>query len=153
MRINATFFIGAILMLICFAIQHGGILRSAKVTKIMGIAALLPLMLIGIVPLITGDLPRENFLPLVPLGHDAAGAPIDGTWDKAGWILFIGGLFIAAWSTYGFETAVCYTREFKDPETRYVQGHLLLRPHVPRGVHPCAALLPGRSRFERNAGA
>jgi amino acid transporter len=27
-----------------------------------------------------------------------------------------GGLFIAAWSTYGFETAVCYTREFKDPK-------------------------------------
>ncbi|HEX3216452.1 MAG TPA: APC family permease, partial [Aestuariivirgaceae bacterium] len=23
---------------------------------------------------------------------------------------------IAAWSTYGFETAVCYTREFKDPQ-------------------------------------
>ena len=83
---------------------------------LMGVAALLPLMLIGIVPLLTGDLPRENFVPLVPLGHDAAGAPIDGAWDKAGWILFIGGLFIAAWSTYGFETAVCYTREFKDPK-------------------------------------
>ena len=27
-----------------------------------------------------------------------------------------GGLFMAAWSTYGFETAVCYTREFKDPK-------------------------------------
>jgi amino acid transporter len=72
--------------------------------------------LIGIVPLLTGDLPRDNFLPLVPLGHDAKGNPIDGVWDKAGWILFIGGLFIAAWSTYGFETAVCYTREFKDPK-------------------------------------
>jgi len=24
-------------------------------------------------------------------------------------------LFVAAWSTYGFETAVCYTREFRDP--------------------------------------
>src|SRR6476646_7482327 len=57
LRINATFFIGAALMLICFGIQHGGILRSANVTKIMGVAALLPLMLIGIVPLITGDLP------------------------------------------------------------------------------------------------
>ena len=116
LRINATFFIGLILMLACFLIQHGGILRSARATMLMGVAALLPLMLIGIVPLLTGDLPRENFVPLVPLGHDAAGAPIDGAWDKAGWILFIGGLFIAAWSTYGFETAVCYTREFKDPK-------------------------------------
>ncbi len=24
-------------------------------------------------------------------------------------------MFIAAWSTYGFETAVCYTREFRNP--------------------------------------
>jgi Amino acid transporters len=35
----------------------------------------------------------------------------------AGITLMAGGLFIAAWSTYGFETAVCYTREFKDPKT------------------------------------
>jgi amino acid transporter len=26
-------------------------------------------------------------------------------------------MFLAAWSTYGFETAVCYTGEFKDPKT------------------------------------
>jgi amino acid transporter len=26
-------------------------------------------------------------------------------------------MFIAAWSTYGFETAVCYTSEFKNPKT------------------------------------
>ncbi len=33
----------------------------------------------------------------------------------AGWTVFAGGLFIAGWSTYAFETAVCYTREFKNP--------------------------------------
>ena len=51
LRINATFFIGLVLMLACFLIQHGGILRSARATMLMGVAALLPLMLIGIVPL------------------------------------------------------------------------------------------------------
>jgi len=30
-------------------------------------------------------------------------------------MLFLGGLFIAAWSAYGFETAVCYMSEFKNP--------------------------------------
>jgi amino acid transporter len=44
------------------------------------------------------------------------GKPIDGAWDVAGWTLVAGGLFIAAWSTYAFETAVCYTREFRDPK-------------------------------------
>jgi amino acid transporter len=69
------------------------------------------------VPIVTGDVPSANFLPLAPLSYDAAGNVIDGAWDLNGWTLMAGGLFIAAWSTYGFETAVCYTREFKNPKT------------------------------------
>ncbi|MFM9913693.1 MAG: APC family permease [Methylophilaceae bacterium] len=117
LRINATFVLGAALLLTVFSIQHGGILRSAKATTILGVTALIPLMLIGIVPFITGDLPSANFFPNLPLAHDAAGKVIDGAWDLPGWTLMAGGLFIAAWSTYGFETAVCYTREFKNPKT------------------------------------
>src|SRR5450830_1520547 len=73
--------------------------------------------MIGLVPLMTGDIAQANFLPLAPLAHDAAGNVIDGVWGIEGWKLMAGGLFIAAWSTYGFETAVCYTREFKNPKT------------------------------------
>jgi amino acid transporter len=117
LRINATFLLGATVLLIVFAIQHGGILRSAKTMTILGIAALLPLMLVGIVPIVTGDLPSAHFFPLAPLGFDEAGNVMDGKWDFNGWVLMAGGLFIAAWSTYGFETAVCYTREFKNPKS------------------------------------
>lgn len=114
-RLSATFLVGAAVMLLVFAIQHGGILRSAKATMLLGIVALVPLLLIGIVPILTGNLPAASFLPLVPLARDSAGNVIDGTWDRAGWTLFVGGLFIAAWSTYAFETSVCYTRELKNP--------------------------------------
>jgi amino acid transporter len=114
-RLNATFLVGAVVMLLVFAVQHGGILRSAKATMLLGIVALVPLLLIAIVPVLTGDLPEASFLPLVPLARDSAGNVIDGSWDRAGWTLFMGGLFIAAWSTYAFETSVCYTRELKDP--------------------------------------
>ena len=38
-----------------------------------------------------------------------------GGWDRAGWGVFLGGLFLAAWSTYALETTVCYTSELKDP--------------------------------------
>lgn len=115
LRINATFIVAAALLLGCFAIQRGGILQSARVTMLLGIAALVPLILIGIVPLLTGDMPRGNFLPLVPLTYDAAGQAVDGAWDKAGWIAVSGALFVALWSANGFETAACYTREFRDP--------------------------------------
>lgn len=116
LRINATFIIGASLLLGCFAIQHRGVAGFAKFQTILGIAALIPLTLIGLVPLITGDMPAANFLPLIPLAHDAQGQVVNGAWNLAGWTLMAGGMFIAAWSTYGFETAVCYTSEFKDPK-------------------------------------
>lgn len=117
LRINATFIIGASLMIIVFAIQNGGILRSARATMILGLTSLIPLMVLALVPLVTGDMPSEHFSPLAPLAYNSEGHVIDGDWNLDGWVLMAGGLFIAAWSTYGFETAVCYTREFKNPRT------------------------------------
>ena len=116
LRINATFLVGAVLLLAVFGIQHGGILRSARTTMVLGVTALIPLTLIALVPLLGGGLPSEHFSPLVPLAYDDQGLVVDGVWNMAGITLMAGGLFIAAWSTYGFETAVCYTREFKDPK-------------------------------------
>ena len=114
-NINATFIIGAILMLIIFAIQHRGIAGTATVQKWMAIAVLIPLLLIGIFPIVTGSIDYSNVMGLVP--PSAAYSGVDGTWSIGGWTLFLGGLYIAAWSTYGFETAVCYTRELKNPKT------------------------------------
>ncbi len=110
---NATFFIGAALMLAVFAIQHRGILGTANVQKYIGLLVIIPMLIVGVVPLLTGQVDWANFSPLVPLA--AASAPEPGHWNIAGWTLILGGMFIAAWSTYGFETAVCYTSEFKDP--------------------------------------
>jgi amino acid transporter len=73
------------------------------------------MLIVGVVPIITGQINWANYSPLVPLA--AAYAPDPGQWNIAGWTLVLGGMFIAAWSTYGFETAVCYTSEFKDPGT------------------------------------
>jgi amino acid transporter len=117
LRINSTFILGTVMLLAVKAIQDGGILRSANITKILGISAVIPLILIGVMPILTGDMVRANFFPLVPIAHDAVGNVVDGSWNRAGWTLIAGGMFLAAWSTYGFETAVCYTGEFKNPKT------------------------------------
>jgi amino acid transporter len=117
LRINSIFVLGAVILLAVKLIQDGGILRSANTTKIIGISAMIPLILIGVVPLFTGDIVKANFFPLVPLAHDAIGRVADGTWNMAGITVFAAGMFLAAWSTYGFETAVCYTGEFKNPKT------------------------------------
>ena len=117
LRINAVFLLGAVLMFAVKAVQDGGILRSANTTKILGISAMIPLILIGVVPILTGDTPSANFFPLAPLAHDSLGSVIAGTWNLNGVTVFAGGMFLAAWSTYGFETAVCYTSELKNPKT------------------------------------
>ncbi|CCM76863.1 APC family permease [Rhizobium mesoamericanum] len=114
-NVNATFFIGGILMLIIFAIQHRGISETASVQKWLAIIVLVPLLIIGLYPIISGQIVGANVTGLVP--PTAANAGTDGTWSNGGWTLFLGGLYIAAWSTYGFETAVCYTRELKNPKT------------------------------------
>ena len=115
LRVNAVSIIGSAFLLLTFALQHGGAAKAANAQKILGIACLAPLILVGFVPLITGDLPTQNLFPLLPLVRDAAGHAHFGTWDGYGLTLMAAAMFGAGWSTYGFETAVCYTREFKDP--------------------------------------
>ncbi len=115
LHFNTTFVVGAILMLIMFAIQHRGIESTASVQKILAIVVLVPLLLVGLVPILTGAIQSANITGILP--PSAASSGVDGTWSIGGWTLFLGGMFIAAWSTYGFETAVCYTSELKNPKT------------------------------------
>jgi amino acid transporter len=106
--LNAAFWIGAALMLLVFSIQHRGISGTAHVQKYLGLAVIIPLAIVGLVPLFQGKVELSNFLPL---------APTSGHWALTDWTVVLAGMFIAGWSTYGFETAVCYTREFRDPST------------------------------------
>ena len=115
LAVNWTFFIGAILMLLAFAIQHRGILGTAGVQTVVGLVIVITLFIVGVVPFFNGNFHAENFSPFVPLA--APYVPDPGAWNINGWTLVLGGMFIAAWSTYGFETAICYTSEFKNPAT------------------------------------
>ncbi|MGQ0457946.1 MAG: APC family permease [Hyphomicrobium sp.] len=106
LNFNSAFFIGAAIMLIVFTIQHRGILGTANAQKWIGLLVIIPMLIVGIVPLLNGSFNAANVAP--PYWP--------GVGDNVGWTLFFGAMFIAAWSTYGFETAVCYTREFRDPK-------------------------------------
>jgi amino acid transporter len=115
LHFNSTFVIGVVLMLVILFIQERGIANTAAAQKYLAIIVLVPLLLVGLVPLFNGSINWMNVTNLVP--PTAAYSGVDGEWNIGGWTLFLGGLYIAAWSTYGFETAVCYTRELKDPKT------------------------------------
>ncbi len=106
LRVNATFIIGAAILLAVWSIQHRGILRTARIQTALTVGSLTPLLLVTLIPLITGDVVAKNFSPF---------KPINGHWNITGWTYFLGALFIAAWSAYAFETTVCYMSEFKNP--------------------------------------
>ena len=114
-HLNSTFFIGAIIMLGIFFVQHRGISGTAMLQKWIGVIVVATLVTVSVLPILTGKMHWDNFAHLVPPA--ALASAEDGSWNIYGWTLFLGGLYIAAWSTYGFETAVCYTREFIDPKT------------------------------------
>jgi amino acid transporter len=124
LRIDAVFLVGGAILLLAFAIQHRGILGTARMQIVLGLVALTPLLVIGVVPLFTGGIHVQNLTQLHPLAMGPHGAVLPGRWDRAGVTVVAGGLFIAAWSTYGFETAVCYTREFRDPKRDTVRAIL-----------------------------
>jgi amino acid transporter len=111
---NAYFVVGVALMLVILLIQERGIASTARAQKWLAIIVLVPLFLVGVVPLFNGSINWMNVTNLVP--PTAAYSGENGEWNIGGWTLFLGGLYIAAWSTYGFETAVCYTAELKDPK-------------------------------------
>ena len=56
-------------MLITFAIQHRGILGTAAVQKAVGLLVIVPLLIVGIVPIITGQINWDNYSPFVPLAQ------------------------------------------------------------------------------------
>ncbi|MFD1883421.1 APC family permease [Paracoccus pacificus] len=113
LHFNSTFVIGTILMLIIFGIQHRGIASTASAQKVLAIIVLVPLLIAGVWPILTGSIQWANVTDIVP--PTAAYAAEEGSWNLGGWTLVLGAMYIAAWSTYGFETAVCYTAELRDP--------------------------------------
>jgi len=120
LRFNTTFVLGSLFMLLMFAIQHRGITSTAMGQKILAIIVLVPLLVVALLPICMGHLHAENFENFVPPSGPGAGG--SGSWDIRGWTLILGSMYMAAWTTYAFETAVCYTSELKNPQRDTVKA-------------------------------
>ncbi len=147
---NATFFIGAILMLVCFLIQHRGILGTARVQTVFGLLVIIPMVIVGVVPLLNGNFHSENFSPFVPLA--VAYAPDPGSWNMAGWTLVLGGMFIAGLVDLWIRDRGLLHQRIQESRHRYVQGHLLFRPALHPAVRAGADYVPRLSGADRHAG-
>ncbi len=66
-------------MLIIFWIQHRGIASTASAQKWLAILVLVPLLLVGLVPIFNGSIEWSNVTGLVPPTASYSG--VDGTWN------------------------------------------------------------------------
>jgi amino acid transporter len=99
--------IGAAVLLAIFWMNHFSIKDSARVQQILGVISIIPLALLILVPIFQGKVHLDNLTPF---------APPNGDWLSWGTFeVFAAGLFVAAWSAYAFETAICYTAEYRNP--------------------------------------
>src|SRR6202171_1026176 len=62
--VNAAFFVGAAFMFITFAIQHRGIGGTASIQKYIGLLVIVPLIIVGVVPILNGHVNYSNFVHL-----------------------------------------------------------------------------------------
>ena len=63
--LNAAFFARQAADVIAFAIQHGGIAQYANVEKYIGLLVIVPLIIVGVVPMLNGRVNYANFTHLV----------------------------------------------------------------------------------------
>jgi amino acid transporter len=120
LNFNTVFLIGTALMSVMICIQHFGIALTAYLQRLLAVIVLVPLLVVAILPIFTGSIVTEHFEDIVPPIDN--GSDTDGSWDLYGFSLFLGSLYMAAWTTYAFETAVCYTSELKDPKKDSVKA-------------------------------
>ncbi len=142
LRINAIFVLGAVILLAVKFIQDGGILRSANTTKILGISAMIPLILIGIVPLLTGDIVKANFFPLVPLGARRHGTRRRRHMEYGRHHRVCRGHVPRRLVDLRFRNRGVLHGRIQESEDRHIQGDFLFRIAVRGRVHAGAVCLP-----------
>jgi len=107
-HLNFAYVVGAAIIISLLWLNHFGIKESAYMQLVLGIASLVPLALLIVVPIFQGKIDFGNFTPF---------ETPNGDWTS--WTTFeliAAGLFVAGWSAYAFETSVVYTAEFRNAQ-------------------------------------
>jgi amino acid transporter len=115
LKLDGSIVSGAVVMLLAFLLQHSGVLRMTRWQALLVGLTIVPLLILTIVPVLTGKINWSYFSPFL----------VDGTtsWsDPEAFRLVMGGLFIASWTTFSCEITMCYVREFKTPQTDTVRA-------------------------------
>jgi len=107
-HVNFAYVVGTAILVGLFWLNRFGIRQSAWTQRVLAVTSLVPLALLFVVPIFQGKVDPSLLDPFSVPGHV--------WWSWATFKLVCAGLFMAGWSAYGFETAVAYTAEFRNPQ-------------------------------------
>lgn len=99
--------VGLIMYAVIIISGRNGLESGAKVQLIFAIFTIVPIVVISLAPLLTGDFHLSTVT--------GEFTPDGWKWDGDGILMVLGCLTIAQWSAVGWETAAAYGPNYKDP--------------------------------------
>jgi len=103
--------IGTAMLIILWYVAVSGIRPTVGVTYALGFLTVVPLLIVGIAPWVTGHMHLEN---LNNTSFPGGGTPV-AIFSFAGLGIFLAMWYLAGWSAYAVESAAAFTPEYKNP--------------------------------------
>jgi amino acid transporter len=102
---NLPKWIGTVMLLGLWAFNIVGLRPGVWLSYLLGVLTMIPMLIVMFVPFLNGSFHAHNLLPLVLPNHV-------GWLTWAGISLMLSWLYIAGWSSYGFECVATFAPEF-----------------------------------------
>ena len=110
--------IGLVLIVLMWVANYLGVRSAVWTGYITGVLLLFPLVVLIVMPYITGDWHSSNLHSYIDWGNFST-AQTTGSGDSVvyndGWRLVITWLYLMCWSSYGFECCASFAPEYHDP--------------------------------------
>jgi len=101
--------VGTVMLVLLWAVAISGIRPTVGITYALGILTILPLLIVGIAPWVTGHMHLENLNNSTMPGNGAAYLSF------AALGLFLAMWYLGGWSAYAVESAAAFTPEYRNP--------------------------------------
>lgn len=113
-EITVAHLIAAGSLVLVWTLNAFGVKQAVFLNKVIGVLAVALILLLAVVPFVTGDFRSENV---------TWGLGLEGQ-EWGGWQLAMAFLFVCGWSSYGTETVAAFGPEYKKPKSDLPKGLL-----------------------------
>lgn len=100
---------GAVIFTVLIVINRKGLSGGAKAGNILAVVALIPLIVLSIAPIVTGQFQLSNITAVSLF-------PETWSWDATHILILLGIMAMAQWSACAWETAAVYAPDYQNPK-------------------------------------